>query len=194
MAWWWVNQWFSGWILCLPFNGCRERWRCDAKGLMAAALLAVSTLNYFFQSHVIIIINYPVHLLLILFISFFLQNECIISGPPELDHEEFTPEILVKWMNTWMMSEYILLFNSYGASLLAQLVKNPPAMWETWVWSLGWEDPLEEDNPIQYSCLENPHGQRSLEGYRSQKEGHDWVTKHSTAHHLIIKRWQITSS
>ena len=31
-----------------------------------------------------------------------------------------------------------------GASLVAQLVKNPPAMWETWVWSLGWEDPLEE--------------------------------------------------
>ena len=31
-----------------------------------------------------------------------------------------------------------------GASLIAQLVKNPPAMWETWVHSLGWEDPLEE--------------------------------------------------
>ena len=30
------------------------------------------------------------------------------------------------------------------ASLVAQLVKNPPAMWETWVQSLGWEDPLEE--------------------------------------------------
>ena len=28
-------------------------------------------------------------------------------------------------------------------SLLAQLVKNLPAMWETWVWSLGWEDPLD---------------------------------------------------
>ena len=28
------------------------------------------------------------------------------------------------------------------ASLVAQLVKNPPAMWETWVQSLGWEDPL----------------------------------------------------
>ena len=27
---------------------------------------------------------------------------------------------------------------------MAQLVKNPPAMWETWVWSLGWEDPLEK--------------------------------------------------
>ena len=30
------------------------------------------------------------------------------------------------------------------ASLVAQLVKNPPAMRETWVWSLGWEDPLEK--------------------------------------------------
>ena len=30
------------------------------------------------------------------------------------------------------------------ASLVAQLVKNPPATWETWVRSLGWEDPLEK--------------------------------------------------
>ena len=30
------------------------------------------------------------------------------------------------------------------ASLVVQTVKNPPAMWETWVPSLGWEDPLEE--------------------------------------------------
>ena len=39
-------------------------------------------------------------------------------------------------------------------------------MWETWVWSLDWEDPLEEGmaTPLQYSCLENSHGQRSLEG------------------------------
>ena len=28
---------------------------------------------------------------------------------------------------------------------MAQLVKNPPAMWETWVRSLGWEDPLEKE-------------------------------------------------
>ena len=31
-----------------------------------------------------------------------------------------------------------------GASLVAQTVKNPPAMRETWVRSLGWENPLEE--------------------------------------------------
>ena len=30
------------------------------------------------------------------------------------------------------------------ASLVTQLVKNPPAMWETWVRFLGWEDPLEK--------------------------------------------------
>ena len=32
----------------------------------------------------------------------------------------------------------------YGASLVAQMVKNLPAMQESWIRSLGWEDPLEE--------------------------------------------------
>ena len=32
----------------------------------------------------------------------------------------------------------------FFASLVAQMVKNLLEMWETWVWSLGWEDPLEE--------------------------------------------------
>ena len=42
------------------------------------------------------------------------------------------------------------------ASLVAQLVKNPPAMWVTWVRSLGWEDPGEgKGYPLQYSGLEN---------------------------------------
>ena len=46
------------------------------------------------------------------------------------------------------------MWTSFGASLVAQLVKNPPAMLETWVWSLGWEDPLEKGK-AQYSGLEN---------------------------------------
>ena len=52
-------------------------------------------------------------------------------------------------------------------SLVAQTVKNLPTMQETWVRSLDWEDPLKEGigNPLQYSCLENPHGQKSLVGY-----------------------------
>ena len=32
----------------------------------------------------------------------------------------------------------------FWASLMAHMVKNPPTMWETWVQSLGWEDPLEK--------------------------------------------------
>ena len=33
---------------------------------------------------------------------------------------------------------------AFWASLVAQLVKNLPAVWETWIQSLGWEDPLEK--------------------------------------------------
>ena len=39
------------------------------------------------------------------------------------------------------------------ASLVAQMVKNPPAMWETWVQSLGWRDPLEEGMAAHSSVL-----------------------------------------
>ena len=39
------------------------------------------------------------------------------------------------------------------ASLVAQVVKNLPATWETWVRSLGWEDPLEEDMATHSSIL-----------------------------------------
>ena len=46
---------------------------------------------------------------------------------------------------------------------MAQRLKRLPGMWETWVQSLGKEDPLEKENgnPLQYSC----HGRRSLLGY-----------------------------
>ena len=69
----------------------------------------------------------------------------------------------------------------------AQLVKNPLAMWETWVRSLGW-DLLEKGiasspNPFQYSCLDNPHRSRNLVGYspRGCKElDTTELIKHST--------------
>ena len=65
---------------------------------------------------------------------------------------------------------------------MAQTIKNLPAMQETQVQSLGWEDSTRDrnGNPLQYSCLENPmgkkrkkkkrksHGQRSLAGYSPQ--------------------------
>ena len=40
-----------------------------------------------------------------------------------------------------------------GTSLVAQLVKNPPAMQENWVWSLGWEDPLKKGMVTHSSIL-----------------------------------------
>ena len=42
--------------------------------------------------------------------------------------------------------------NSY-ISLVAQMVKNPPAVQETWVQSLGWEDPLEKGMATHSSIL-----------------------------------------
>ena len=39
------------------------------------------------------------------------------------------------------------------ASLVAQMIKNPPIMRETWVQSLGWVDPLEEDMATHSSIL-----------------------------------------
>ena len=48
----------------------------------------------------------------------------------------------------------------------AQTVKNLPAMQETGVQFLGWEDPLEKEMAIQSSVLPGEsHGQRSLVGY-----------------------------
>ena len=64
---------------------------------------------------------------------------------------------------------------------MAQLVKNPPAMQETWVPSLGWEDPLEKDMATHSSILawrilwtEEPDGLQSM---GSQRVVH-FATKH----------------
>ena len=48
---------------------------------------------------------------------------------------------------------------------MAQTVKNPPAVWETWVQSLGWEDPLEKEMATTPVFLPGKsHGRRSLVG------------------------------
>ena len=64
-----------------------------------------------------------------------------------------------------------------GTSLVAQKVKHLPTMRETWVQSLGWEDPLEKEMATHSSILawkmpwtEEPGGLQSM---RSQRVGHD---------------------
>ena len=60
--------------------------------------------------------------------------------------------------------DYILQYS--WASLVAQLVKNLPAVWALGsIPGLGRCPGGRHGNPLQYSCLENPHGQRSLAGY-----------------------------
>ena len=51
------------------------------------------------------------------------------------------------------------------ASLVAQLVKNPHAIWETWVQSLGWEDPLKKGKATHSSILawRSPWGHKELD-------------------------------
>ena len=46
-----------------------------------------------------------------------------------------------------------LSFNHVGVSLVAQTVKTLPAIQETWVRSLGWEDPLEDSMATHSSIL-----------------------------------------
>ena len=56
------------------------------------------------------------------------------------------------WIVSFGWMDYLTLI-LYGASLVAQTVKNPPAMRETWVQSLGWEDSLEEGMATHSSVL-----------------------------------------
>ena len=79
------------------------------------------------------------------------------------------------------------------ASQVAQKVKNSPAIWETWVQSLGWEDSLEEGMATHYSLLawRIPWTDESggLQSMRSQRVRHNWATKHnnsSTAQHTVF--------
>ena len=72
---------------------------------------------------------------------------------------------------------YVCVYYINGASLLVQTVKNLPAVQETWVQSLGWEDPLEKEMATHSRILawkipwtEEPGGLQSM---GSQRVKHD---------------------
>ena len=103
---------------------------------------------------------------------------------------------MVSWSQTWLkwLSIYTQSFiYSYRASPVAQMVKNPPAMQETQVRSLGQEDPLEKGMATHYSILawkipwtEEPYGLQSM---RLQGVGQDWVTNTFTFPRQIQPSW-----
>jgi len=104
------------------------------------------------------------------------------------------------------------VFSLLWASLVVQMVKNLPAMQETWVRPVGrptgWKDPLERGmafpysclenprlgkssggghgNPFQYSGLENPHGQRRLVGYSPWGHQQSNMTKRLSTQHTAF--------
>ena len=90
-------------------------------------------------------------------------------------------------IQSFLSRPFIILFSSLlknleggWASLVAQRVKHLPAMWETWVRSLGWEDPLEMEMATHSSILawriswtEEPG---RLQSTGLQSVGHCWAT------------------
>ena len=99
--------------------------------------------------------------------------------------QRYPAKLTYRYCNLWVfliLSCYILVVIYYrtierGASLVAQTVKNLPAMWGTWVQSLGWEDALEDSMATHSSIrawripwTEEPGGLQSM---WSQSVGHN---------------------
>ena len=76
----------------------------------------------------------------------------------------FTPSCPCPGLPWWLIWEST--YNAGGVGLIPGLGRSPGGGY---------------GNPLQYSCLKNPHGQRSLVGYSPWgcRVGHDWATKHT---------------
>ena len=64
--------------------------------------------------------------------------------------------VQMQWCHPCKMHHFwwaICPYQGLNASLIVQLVKNPPEMWETWVRSLGWKDTLEKEKATHSSIL-----------------------------------------
>ena len=108
-----------------------------------------------------------------------LSSGVLISQGCWEDKLRFCPPIHLSTYH-FEVIKYFISKSSIMLSLVAQMVKNLPAMQETRVRSLGWEDPLEKDMATHCSILawkiawtEEPGGLRSV---GSQRVGHSWAT------------------
>ena len=89
------------------------------------------------------------------------------------------------WLLTWQPQLHSLTPQVRLSLLVAQMVKNLPAMQETWVRSLGWEDPLEEGMATHSSILAwrilMAKETGGLQSMGLQRFGHDWgLSTHGT--------------
>ena len=99
---------------------------------------------------------------------------------------------LLSWwcLPTILSSVINRMVNKY---LVAQMVKNLPAMWETQVWSLGWEDLLEKEMATHFNILawRIPWTEESVEilSVGSQRAGHNWANNPHTQCHYSVTRY-----
>ena len=89
------------------------------------------------------------------------QTATLLEGLPQEPSGKNLRDASRHWELSWSFVSMDVGTPSYNhnwASLVAWTVKNLPAMQETWVQSLGWEDPLEEGMaiPLHYSCWRIP--------------------------------------
>ena len=77
------------------------------------------------------------------------------TGSQRVGHKNKNRKDKLIFFNLFFYWRIIALQNFvvFWASLLAQMVRHLPAMWETWVRSLGWEDPLEKEMATHSSTL-----------------------------------------
>ena len=141
-------------------------------------------------------------------ISIILTSSHLLSLSPWCHHFKAIV-LLILARNLWKLVEFSGLCESSHlscsvsiciwwtkASLVAQVVKNLPAMQETWVQSLGREDPLEKGMETHSSILPGEfHEQRSLEGYSPQGHRESGTTDDKHFHFkprlfLIKFRWK----
>ena len=108
----------------------------------------------------------------------------------------FGTSLVVQWLR-------LCTLNAGGpsliqASLVAQTVKNLPAMQETQVWSLSWEDPLKKGMTTHSSILawEMPWTERpgGLQCMGLQRVGHNWVINTCTFSSMSSLIWKTRTS
>ena len=126
------------WAFQLPYFYLCSCSYYPVKGLLSSPLYASGRVDCMpcIYSQIIL------HILYILYSSVVKKSACDAGEPGSIHGSE---------RSTGEGIGYPLQYS--WATLVAQLVKNLPAMWETWIPSLGWEDPLEKGTATHSSIL-----------------------------------------
>ena len=123
----------------------------------------------------------------------YLVHHFIYLGPKTLDAIGECWEIVII-----IIISFVLPYTQNVLFLVVQMVKDLPAMQETWVWSPGWVDPLEKGMATHSSILawripqtEKPGGIQSM---KSQRVGHDWMTNtHAHIQYNFLKVFKVSN-